>query len=208
MAGEEAQDIGESGLQRAMQWLERSTRVGKSWTRHDRPMGELLEFTWPQVPAGDQSAPFSFDLGGTFRGRPIDNQSFLAEVKAYRSEHDLPSQFRDFLAKCYVALEQRPGRCDHFLWVSWSPFQARRWDKHATAGSVRASVLHEANRMRVLGISSEADAALKVSPELLAGVASRVWLLTLCRQQEQLVLTPDHYSEVVKLITAEGRTVA
>jgi hypothetical protein len=208
VAGEEAHDTGESGLQRAVQWLERSTRVGKSWTRHDRPMSELLEFTWPQVPAGDQSAPFSFDLGGNFRGKPIDNQSFLAEVKAYRSEHDLPAQFRDFLAKCYVALEQRPGRCDHFLWVSWSPFQARRWDKHATADNVRTSVLHEGNRRRVLGIASEPDAAMKVSAELLAGVASRVWLRTLCRQQEQLVLAAGHYSEVVKLITAEGRSGA
>lgn len=67
MAGEDAQDTGELGLQRAKQWLDLSTRVGKSWTRHDRPMAELLEFKWPHVPLTDQSAPFSYDLGGTFR---------------------------------------------------------------------------------------------------------------------------------------------
>ncbi len=204
MAGEDAQDIGESGLLRAKEWLELSTRVDKSWTRHDRPMNELLEFKWPHIPADDQAAPFSFDLGGAFRGDPLDNQSFLAEVKAYKNEGDLPELFRDFLAKCYVALEQRPDRCDHFLWISWSPFQARRWDMHATAENVRRSVLHQANRKRALGLDDETEAATKLSPELLVGVASRIWLVTLSEKQEQLVLSRDHYVEVVKLIT-EGR---
>lgn len=206
MAGEDAQDIGESGLQRAKEWLELSTRVDKSWTRHDRPMNELLEFKWPYIPGDDQSAPFSFDLGGTLRGEPLDNESFLAEVKAYKNESDLPTHFRDFLAKCYVALEQRPDRCDHFLWISWSPFQAKQWDKHATAENVKKSVLHQANRSRALGADDEDEAAAKLSPELLVAVASRIWLVTLSRKQEQLVLSRDHYIEVVRLIVAEGRT--
>jgi hypothetical protein len=205
VAGEEAQDIGESGLQRAKEWLELSTRVGKSWTRHDRPMNELLEFRWPHIPSGDQSSAFSFDLGGTFRGDPLDNQSFLAEVKAYKAEGDLPAHFRDFLAKCYVALEQRPSRCDHFLWISWAPFQARQWDKHATADNVRKSLLHEANRRRALGVDDESEAAAKLSADLLVGAAFKIWLVTLSQKQEQLVLSRDHYIEVVKLITAEGR---
>jgi hypothetical protein len=204
VAGEEAQDIGESGLQRAKQWLEVSTRVDKSWTRHDRPMAELLEFKWPHIAPDSQSAPFSFDLGGTFRGGDLDNQSFLAEVKAYRNESDLPTHFRDFLAKCYVALEQRPDRCDHLLWVSWAPFQAKSWDTHTTTDSIKKSIVHKDNRNRVLGVDTEDEAAAKLSPDTLVGVAKRVWLITLCRQQEQLVLLPDHYLEVVKLITAEG----
>jgi hypothetical protein len=208
MAGEEMHDLGERGLQRAQEWLELSTRVSYCWTRHDRPTGELLEFQWPYATTGGPSTGFSFDLGGTFQGDHLDNQSFLAEVKAYHREGDLPTHFRDFLAKCYVALEARPGRCDHFLWLSWSPFQAQRWDKHATSENVRRAVLHGVNRRRVLGVDDEGEATAKLSSDLLAGVASRVWLLTLSEKQERLVLAVHHYGEVVKMIMAERRGAA
>lgn len=208
MAGEEAHDLGEKGLQRAKRWLELSTRVDRSWTRHDRPSGELLEFQWPHALDGSQAASFSFDLGGTFRGESLDNQSFMAEVKAYRKESDLPVHFRDFLAKCYVALETRPDRCDHFLWMSWSPFQAQRWDEHATTENVQKAVLHEANRRRTLGLDDEGEARAKISADLITRVASRVWLVTLSEKQEQLVLSREHYGEVMKMITMERRGVA
>ncbi len=206
MPGEDAQDIGEDGLQRAKDWLELSTRVHQSWTRHDRAMSELLEFTWPHPSVdGQPRRSFSYDLGGVFRGDSLDNQSFLAEVKKYKNEGDLPAHFHDFLAKCYIALEQKSNRCDHFLWISWSPFQARQWDQHTTTESVKNSILHQNNRRRATGVDDPDEAAAKLSPDLLVGVASRVWLVTLSEQQEQLVLTNRHYLEVVRLITAEGR---
>lgn len=205
MAGEDAHDLGEAGLQRAKEWLELTTRVKHSWTRHERPTSELLEFQWPHAPGGQPPARFSFDLGGTFRGHPLENESFLAEVKAYKKESDLPAHFRDFLAKCYVALEAHPKRCDHFLWISWAPFQAQRWDQHDTPENVKRCVLHEANRKRVIGLDDLADAAAKLSPDLLAGVASRLWLLTLSEKQQDLLLAPHHYAEVVKMIVSEGR---
>jgi len=209
VAGEDAQDIGEVGLQRAKEWLELTTRVHQSWTRHDRPMSELLEFTWLHGSSdGQLPGTFSYDLGGRFRGDPLHNQSFLAEVKKYKNESDLPTHFRDFLAKCYVALEQKPDRCDHFLWISWSPFQAQRWDQHTTSESVKNSILHRVNRRRVTGVDDEGEAATKLSSDLLVGVASRIWLLTLCEKQEQLVLTNRHYIEVVRLMTEEGRVGA
>ena len=169
-------------------------------------MSELLEFTWPHASSDGQSpGSFSYDLGGVFRGDSLDNQSFLAEVKNYKNESDLPTLFRDFLAKCYVALEQKPKRCDHFLWISWSPFQARQWDRHATSENVKNSILHQSNRRRTTGVDDEGEAAFKLSSDLLVGVSSRIWLVTLSEKQEQLVLTDRHYLEVVRLITEEGR---
>jgi hypothetical protein len=159
-------------------------------------MAELLEFGWPY----GSRQPFSFDLGGVLRGDTLHNQSFLAEVKAYSNEGDLPTLFRDFLAKCYVALGQHENRCDHFLWISWSPFQARKWNQHATAANVERSVLLPANRARVLGVDDDGEARARLSAEILTRVADRVWLITLSEGQEQLVLSPDHYLEVVKLI--------
>jgi hypothetical protein len=201
MAGEDAQDTGRDGLQRAKHWLDLSTRVHRSWAYHDGTLGEMVHFEWPH--ASGQAKPFSFDLGGNFRGHPFDGQSFLAEVKNYRYESDLPAHFRDFLAKCYVALGDRPARCDNFLWISWSPFQAQKWHKHTTTENVRRSLIHQANRNRVFGVDNEADAVTKLDAELMAKVASRVWLITLSDQQELLVPTEDHYYKMAEIFSRE-----
>ncbi|HEY1915530.1 MAG TPA: hypothetical protein VGH27_08140 [Streptosporangiaceae bacterium] len=161
----------------------------------------MLRFEWP-YPQG-RSRSFSFDMAGNFRGDPFDGQSFLAEVKKYKAENDLPAHFRDFLAKCYVALGERPRLCDNFLWISWAPFHASKWDQHATPGNVRSSIINEINCKRVLGVDNESDAALKLDVERMVDVARRVWLITLSDQQEKLVLTEDHYGEVIKLIVKE-----
>jgi hypothetical protein len=196
VAGEDTHDVGREGLLRAKQWLDLTSRVKQSCTHADRPMSELLHFRWPY----GAKRQFSFDLGGNFRGDDLDGQSFLAEIKNYRCENDLPTHFRDFLAKCYVALESKPDRCDHFLWISWSPFQARRWDKHATSNSVRNSVVHSANRKRVLGVDSETDAVAKLNADLTVQVADRIWLVTLSSKQEQLVLTESYFREMARIL--------
>lgn len=90
MAGEEAHDIGRDGLQRAKHWLERTTRVRRSWKYDDPQLASMLHFPWPY----GNGKPFSFDLGGTFHGDALNNQSFLAEVKKYKSESGLPTHYR------------------------------------------------------------------------------------------------------------------
>jgi hypothetical protein len=55
----------------------------------------------------------------------------------------------------------------------------------------------------VLGVDDEADAKLKLIPERVAQVASRVWLVTLGEQQEHLVLTESHYHVMAKVISEE-----
>ena len=199
VAGEENQDIGRDGLYQAKRWLELSTRVRESWTHQDPPLAELLGFAWPH---GGRT--FTFDLGGVFRGDDLDNQSFVAEVKKYKNESDLPTHYRDFLAKCYVAYQIRPDRCGHFIWLSWAPFQAQGWDLHTSVDKVVAALLHSANRQRVLGVEDEDQARLQIDMEAVVAVAGRLWLLTLSDKQKSLVLTKDHYVEVVKMITAEA----
>ncbi len=204
MAGEESHDRGDIGVQRAKQWLDASTRVRIIYTQTQQPLAELVHFPWPY----GTREPFSFDLGGIFRGEDLDGQSFLAEVKNYRYESDLPAHFRNFLAKCYVALGHRSSACDHFLWISWAPFQARSWNQHATAENVRKAVLHSDNIESVLGSSNEADAMEKLDAERTVRVADRIWLVTLCDQQEQLVLTEEHFREVISRILAAEHRIA
>ena len=201
MAGEDSQDTGREGLQRAKHWLDLSTRVRRSWAYDDHTLAEMVHFDWPY--ATGQEKQFSFDLGGDFRGEPLDGQSFLAEVKNYRYESNLPTHFRDFLAKCYVALGSKPARCDNFLWISWSPFQAQSWHKHATTENVRRSLIHNANRKRVFGVDKEVDAVAKLDVELMANVASRVWLIILSDRQVMLVPTEDHYYKMAEIFSRE-----
>lgn len=201
MAGEDSQDTGRDGLQRAKQWLDLSTRVLQSWAYDDPTLAEMVHFEWPY--ATGPAKPFSFDLGGTFRGESLQSQSFLAEVKNYTYEMDLPVHFRDFLARCYVALGEHPRRCGNFLWISWSPFQAQQWHKHPTTEKVRSSLLHEKNRFRALGVESEEDAAGKLDVERMAKVASRVWLITLSDRQEKLVPTEEHYYQMAEMFARE-----
>lgn len=202
MAGEENHDLGSEGLRRAKRWLEFTTRVDQSWTHQDGAMAELLEFEWPHV--SGTAKPFTFDLGGRFRGGALHKQGFLAEVKNYKKESDLPTHFRHFLAKCYIALESRPKRCENFLWISWAPFQAQKWDEHATAASVQKALLHKDNLSRALGAQTPVEGTQKLNPETLTRVADRLWLVTLSSQQEQLVLSDEHYGDVLQLITQKG----
>jgi hypothetical protein len=199
MAGEEPHKIGDSGLQRAKHWLDSSTRVKDIYTQTDVPFGELLHFPWPH----GSREPFSFDLGGVFRGEQLDHQTFVAEVKKVKYEGNLPTHFRSFLAKCYVALGYRRKACDNFLWISWAPFQAQRWDEHATTDSVCEALKHKDNRKRLFDVDTAEEAALKLDKALAADVARRIWLITLCDQQEQLVLMPDHYYTIKGIIDRE-----
>lgn len=198
MAGERAQLDGLNGLHRAKRWLDLSTRVVQMWTCLEQPLADLLHFSWPH--SGQQ---FSFDLGGKFRGERIDRQTFMAEVKAYRKESDLPRHYREFLAKSYVAYREASNRCDHLLWISWSPFQAQRWDLHRSPETVSSAILHPDNRMRVFGTAEEAEAAVQIDHPVVQSVAQRLWLVTLCDELEDMVPTLEHYAVLQALIALQ-----
>ncbi|MEU8363864.1 hypothetical protein AB0C27_48380 [Nonomuraea sp. NPDC048882] len=198
VAGEDSQLRGIQKLRRAKRWLDSSTRVAQSWTVEDEGLKEMLEFSWPHW-----DKPFSFDLGGRFRGTEHGGKMFVAEVKGYRAEYDLSSHFQSFLAKCYVALSSRPKRCDHFMWISWAPFQARHWDQHPTVDSVKNAVLKESKR--IFDTEDPHVAELRLDAGTLTGVAQRLWLITLCDKQENLVIADNHYRDVVSLMLAEER---
>jgi hypothetical protein len=201
MAGEDSQDTGREGLIRAKTWLNLSTRVNRSWAYDDSILGEFVHFDWPNATGREKQ--FSFDLGGELRGKPFDGQSFLAEVKKYKYEMDLPVHFRNFLAKCYVALSSKPGRCDNFFWISWAPFQAQSWHKHATTESVCKAVAHADNRNRILNVEDAATAEEKVDRELASKVAQKIWLITLGDRQVELVPTEDHYYKMAEIFSRE-----
>ncbi|MFF3671998.1 hypothetical protein [Microtetraspora malaysiensis] len=198
MAGEGHQQTGSDGLDRAKRWLDYSTRVATIYTNTDKVLKDLLHFRWPH---GGQE--FSFDLGGKLRGGDLHDKSFMAEVKAYKYEMDSPKEYREFVAECYVAFQEKPDRCDNLIWLSWAPFQAQNWHRHRNAESIRRHLLHADNVYRVFGTTSADEAKGKLDEQVIYELTKRLWLLTLCDEQENLVITSAHYRQLMAFMGIE-----
>jgi hypothetical protein len=198
VAGELRQLTGSNGIRRAKNWLFYSTRVASMYTNTDKVFNDLLHFRWPYGGQG-----FSFDLGGKFRGGELEDKSFMAEVKAYDHEMDSPSEYREFIASCYVAFQEKPERCDNLLWLSWSPFQAQRWNRHRTPEVLKNHVLHKDNVFRVLGTEVMEEAKENLDEQVIYELSKRLWLVTLCEQQEDLVIMSDHYKHLMAFMGIE-----
>lgn len=180
--GEDAHAKGADGVRRAKQWLESTMRVAWVWTNADNAVSKKkLAYAWP----GNPSRPFSFDLGGIMRAGEFDGHQFSAEVKCYDKEHKQPEMYRRFLAQCYVALAERPYLCDHFMWITWCPFNATVWHEHCTEGRVRQAVLE--HRELVLGTTAVTEAESLLDDERVKAVADRLWLIVISEKQEQLL---------------------
>ncbi len=194
--GEQIQEKGRNGVHRAKLWLERTTRVGHSWTAYDSvPSVDLLKFTCP-----GNGASAGFDIGGTLRGENLEGQAFLAEVKDYGPNSDQYPEFKKFLALCYIAYTAKPTYCDHLIWITWRPFKCQTWDDLTSVNEVIEAVVTERERVFGVGVTQE-DARSQVDLAAAAAVADRLWLIVLSERQETLVITRSHYAEVVRLIT-------
>lgn len=190
--GEALHDQGRDGARRAKRWLDATSRVDACWVNPDNGAAQKLTFDWPQ---GGQ---FSYDLGGWLRYGNFDGQMFFAEVKKYASSSDLGQHYRDFLAKCYVAYQARPQYTDHFMWVSWAPHAATRWESLTTPEEVRGAVFAQAGRIFEAG-TNPAD---EVDQAVCESVSERLWLLILSDKQETLVPAVEH----LNLIHSHERT--
>jgi hypothetical protein len=199
VAGERHQKTGDIGAERAKRWLNYSTRVATIYTNTEKVLSDLLDFAWPY--GGER---FSFDLGGKFRGGEIHDQSFMAEVKKYRYEMDSPAEYRKFIAECYAAFQEYPDRCDNLIWLSWAPFQAQSWHNHRTAQTIKKHLIHNDNIFRVFGVNTADEAREKIDEQVIFELTKRIWLLTLCEEQEDLVLTSGHYQKVLAFMGVEG----
>lgn len=184
MSGERQHAKGQEGAQRAKRWLEATTRVNVLWVNPEPMALPKLTFRWLT------GGTFSFDLAGVLVGGNQANEEFFAECKKYDNAYDQGQLYDEYLAKCYVALNFQPSRCDHFMWITWSPFATTRWDSLCRSASVQAAVLK--NSERALGVPIE-EASSKIDSDVCDTVASRLWIIVLSeRQEEHLVLSPEH----------------
>lgn len=183
ITGEALHEHGRQGARRAKRWLDATSRVDACWVNPDNGAAQKLTFDWPQ---GGQS--FSFDLGGWLRYGSFDGQMFFAEVKKYANASDLGRHYQEFLAKCYVAYQERPQYTDHFMWVSWAPHASTRWESLTAPQKVREAVSAQAGRIFPAGT----DPADAVDQAVCEAVSERLWLLILSDKQEKLVPAVEH----------------
>lgn len=196
--GEAAQAKGADGARRAKRWLESTTRVNAQWVNPDPPAIPKLTFAWPH---GDQN--FSFDLGGLLKYGDLDGHVFFAESKNYAAPADLRDHYSKFLAQCYVAFLDKPGYCDHFMWIAWSPHDITKWPELTTPDYVRKHVIK--NRKRVFGEEvGEAEAGELVAGDVVSAVASRLWLIILSEKQEGLVISKEHRGVIDRYEAEKG----
>jgi hypothetical protein len=190
-SGEAIQAVGVDGADRAKRWLEGTTRVLHVWTNPEDE--KKLSFSWAT------EGHFSFDLGGTFQGAELHNKNFYAEVKKYSASGDQGTEYPKYLAKCYVALQQRPEMCDHFMWITWAPFLVSKWPLLTSTSYVEEAVKREAHRVRCLGsVDAEPDTSH------CAAVAERLWVIVLSDKQEVLRLTEGERGEIFKIRMMNG----
>ncbi|MFE2721438.1 hypothetical protein [Kitasatospora sp. NPDC059327] len=196
--GEDAHLKGFSGARRAKMWLEGTMRISGAYANTDSPScARRLTLAWPH---GGQT--FSFDLGGAMRGAPYHGDMFCAEVKNYQQPSDQGTQFDEFVAKCYVACQNGHLLSDHLMWITWAPFRANSWSQLDSPKHVETAVLlhHE----RVFGTADRAAAEAVIDPEIVAMVASRLWLIVLSEKQETLVPLKDWEAIVAAELIRKG----
>ncbi|MFJ1934276.1 hypothetical protein ACIOGZ_16680 [Kitasatospora sp. NPDC088160] len=123
-------------------------------------------------------------------------------MKNYQQPSDQGTQFDEFVAKCYVACQNGHLLSDHLMWITWAPFRANAWSQLDSPKHVETAVLlhHE----RVFGTADRASAESAIDPEIVAMVASRLWLIVLSEKQETLVPLKDWEAIVAAELIRKG----
>ncbi|MFS7877677.1 hypothetical protein ACEYXF_30725 [Streptomyces asiaticus] len=186
MPGEELHEVGADGARRAKEWLEATTRVKASWTNTDPKWSRRMTFKWP---AGKQTE-FSLDLGGLLCGGEFDNDVFMAECKKYSTPGDQGTHYLSYLAKCYVIQSQQPTAAEHFMWITWCPFNVQDWNKLLTEEWVTRGV--RKHSAEIFGEATPEEVESLINKEVVRQVAERLWMIVLSDKQEQLVITREH----------------
>lgn len=177
--GEQIQQLGEQGAQRAKRWLESTCRAEVKWNNPAVGVGKLQ---YRKAGAGDQSEAqgdwFSFDLGGTLLGGDQDGNVFLAEAKKYQNAADQGVKYRTFLAQCYCVEQSHSQFVDQYLWITWAPFLVNTWETLLTPAFVKTAATEDTARKYIALGDADYDAEIGTS------VATKVMLVVLGDRQE------------------------
>ncbi|MYN66515.1 MAG: hypothetical protein F4X11_16030 [Acidobacteria bacterium] len=185
VAGEEAQEAGREGVQRAKRWLEGTGRVNVYWTVYEH--ASMLGV--PRPGGGKRS----FDMSGVILGGDLDGHQLYAEVKRHSNPRNQAKAYGDYLANCYCKMLRDPDRPYQFMWITWHPFSQTKWTRLCEWDEVR----DEVSRRQTEWLGSK----ILVDDDLCRLVADRLWLIVLSDKQEQLRMSDEMLAEVRKTAT-------
>lgn len=204
LTGEQIQQLGDQGGQRAKRWLESTCRAEVKWNNPTAGVSKLqYKKAGAPIDSPAQGDYFSFDLGGNLLGGDAEGDLFLAESKKYAKAHDQAAEYRKFLSKCYSVEGDFGAMFDYFLWITWAPFNATRWDEIVTPEWVEAAVDYDDHNKYIA-----LEPASGYDPIRGAAVAKKVIIVVLADGQEVLLsLHGDELLHVKKsLIDIRGDT--
>lgn len=161
-----------------------------------------LQFRKAGAPAGSNVASdwFSFDLGGTLSGGSAEGDVFLAECKSYKGAADQHDHYKDFLANCYLVQNRHGAQYDHFMWLTWAPFQITEWPTLLSPGKVKEAVHDDADsKYTALG-------ADPYDPTIGDAVAAKVMIVVLADRQEVTLSLHDPELMYVRKALLEARS--
>ncbi len=193
--GEQVQQAGADGSERAKRWLESTCRAEVKWNNPAIGVNKL-QHRKAGAPSDstNQADFFSFDLGGAFLGGDANGQLFLAESKKYVASFDQGTEYRKFIAKCYCVEVNLAQVYDRYLWITWAPFLVTQWDQLLTPAYVAAAATDAACRDIALGEN-------KFDPAIGNSVAQKLLIVVLAdRQETVLSLHGDELMHVRKAL--------
>lgn len=190
--GEHKHKLGEEGTRQAKLWLDSTTRVRHSYTNMDDGGPSRLAFMWPH---GDQ--PYSYDLGGVFRGKPFENDTFVAESKNYVKAADQGTHFDKFLAQTYCTLAGYSRLAQHFMWITWAPFRSSTWDELHSSENILKALDH--HREKIFGKDEGRPIADIVDMEIVSHMVENIWLIVLSKKQTKLVISQEDRFELSRI---------
>jgi hypothetical protein len=186
---ETSQRLGMEGVQEIKEWLEATTRFAFTYTVYDsEPMCTLTCL--------DESKK-AFDLEGNTTKEP--KRPVSVEAKKYSTVGHQAAEFKKFVAIAYSSTAQviediGEDWFREFLWVTYHPFSQTDWPHLLTLSYLRGCLEeHE-----------ELLAGKEVDDDLLAKVASRLWVLVVQQKQVDIRLTKLELMVVNAAFAKEG----
>jgi len=171
MPRETAQERGRRGAKLAQRWLESTTFL-------ELPLNSYKNEAQCMITCLDGSQK-AFDLTGYFYNE--DHSPVSVEVKNVTTESNLRTQFQEFLAVAYSSTARLDENRD-FMWVSWHPFgPMSRWNDLTSPNEIQAAI--QAN--------SDLLGGAAIDLNVLAKVASKVWVLTYNERQQELAMDAE-----------------
>ncbi|MEA2704930.1 MAG: hypothetical protein QOD63_2875 [Actinomycetota bacterium] len=180
--GEQIQQLGDHGSQRAKRWLESTCRAEVKW---NNPTIGIRKLQYRKAGAASDSDAqgdfFSFDLGGALLGGDCDGELFVAESKKYASAGDQGTEYRKFISKCYRVEVEHAQFYDHFLWITWAPFLVNSWDHLLTSQYVETAATGDDTCKYIALGASDFD------PVVGSAVARKILIVVLADGQEAVL---------------------